>query len=40
MVSIAPDKSVVFRTVDVIKIYQMGEVQVHALRGISGIVRA
>ena len=35
MVSIAPDKSVVFRTVDVTKIYQMGEVQVHALRGIN-----
>lgn len=34
MVSIAPDKSVVFRTTDLIKIYQMGEVQMHALRGI------
>lgn len=35
MASILSDKRVVFCTTDVAKIYQMGEVQVHALRGIN-----
>lgn len=34
MASIPSDKHIVFRTAGVTKIYQMGEVQVHALRGI------
>lgn len=31
----APPKSTVFRAVDVAKVYQMGQVAVHALRGVS-----
>lgn len=33
--SATPHKTAVFRAVDVTKVYQMGEVQVHALRGVT-----
>ncbi len=34
-VNVIPHKTTVFRAVEVTKVYQMGEVQVHALRGVT-----
>ncbi len=33
--NVTPHKTIVFRVVEVTKVYQMGEVQVHALRGVT-----
>ena len=35
MSTTTPPRTTVFRAVDITKIYQMGEVEVHALRGVS-----
>ena len=35
MSTATPPRTAVFRAVDIAKIYQMGEVKVHALRGVS-----